>query len=189
MSINKQLFLPSYYISFKQVYFMKNRISLVVLFLISLSVYSQEQDSSRQRNAVFYEIAGVGGPHTINYERIFVGRKLISFSTRIGMGFSDFIDYHGNFNPNITIPVLVNMSIGKKHKAEIGVGQSFSNIVEVNTTTGAPDRGSYFSTVFNLGYRYEKPGKPFLFRVGYTPIIEFNKRLVHWAGLSIGYLF
>ena len=138
---------------------------------------------------MFYEIAGVGGPHTINYERIFVGRKLISFSTRIGIGFSDFIDYHGDFNPNITIPALGNMSIGKYHKVEIGVGQAFSNIVEVNTTTGAPDRGSYLSTVFNLGYRYQRPDKPFLFRAAYTPIIEFNQKFTHWAGVSIGYLF
>ena len=168
---------------------MKNRLALVVLFLTTLNIYSQAQDSILQRNAVFYEIAGVGGPHTINYERIFVGKKLISFSARIGIGFSDLIDYHGRLNPNITIPALANMSIGNKHKVEIGAGQALSNIVEANTQTGAPDRRSYFSTVFSLGYRYERPDKPFLFRAAYTPIIEFNQRFTHWAGVSIGYLF
>tara|TARA_B100000809_G_C14997676_1_gene480363 strand:+ start:84 stop:554 length:471 start_codon:yes stop_codon:yes gene_type:complete len=156
---------------------------------MSLNLYSQTQDSTLQRNAVFYEFAGVGGAHTMNYERIFVGKKLVSFSARIGIGFSDLIDYYGHFNPNMTIPALINMSIGKKHKVEVGVGQALSSIPEVNTKTGDPDRGSYFSTVFNLGYRYQRPGKPFLFRVAYTPIIEFNEKFTHWVGVSIGYLF
>lgn len=189
MNIKRNTFFQKPLITHTHLYLVRYGFALMLVFFMSMNAYSQEEDSIIQRNAVFYELAGVGGAHTINYERIFQWKPLINYSARIGLGFSEIIDYKGDFNPNIIIPVLVNISIGKHHKAEFGIGQAFSNVVDVDTKTGAPIRSSYLSTVFNIGYRFQRPDNPFLFRAEYTPIFEFNRDITHWAGISIGYLF
>jgi hypothetical protein len=87
------------------------------------------------------------------------------------------------------IPVMMNLMFGENHKLELGVGETFSNLIETDISTGEPARMSNFSTTFNIGYRYENTRKNILIRAGYTPYIEFNETYKHWIGVSIGFLF
>lgn len=161
----------------------------MILLILTLKGYSQEKADSINRNAIFFEMGGAGGSHSMNYERRFELNQMIDLSARGGFGFDNLVDYNGIFNPDIVIPVMLGMMCGENHKLELGVGQTFSNLIETDIDTGEPARMSNFSTTFNIGYRYENPRKNILIRAGYTPYIEFNETYKHWAGVSIGFLF
>lgn len=162
---------------------------LVLFLLTPCAVRSQNDSVSHRKNAIYFEIGGAQGAHSMNYERIIKLKPLFDLNLRAGYGFDNLIDYNGNFNPDFALPVMAGASYGLKHKVECGVGQTFSNTIETDIQTGEPTRQSNFSTTFYLGYRYQNPEKRLLFRAGYSPIIEFNDRYKHWAGVSIGFIF
>ena len=164
----------------------------VVLFCLSTPLLAQKSKDSIvfKKNAVFYELAGSGGRHSINYERSFVIKQSkFTGSVRGGLSLSNYRDFDGNFNPDFTLPLMANLMYGAKHRGEIGVGQTLSSIVEGNTNTGDPKRGNHFNTTFNIGYRYQRQNGGPMVRVGYTPVINFRGEYKHWFGASIGFTF
>jgi hypothetical protein len=167
------------------------RYSAGILFFlfISCTSYAQHDTTSRMENAIYFEMGGAGGSHSMNYERLFKLIPLLDLNARIGIGFDNFVDYNGNLNPDVALPVMATVMYGKNHKVEGGVGQTFSNTIETNIHTGEPARMSNFSTTFYIGYRYQNPAKRLLVRAGYSPYIEFNENYKHWLGVSIGFMF
>jgi hypothetical protein len=85
--------------------------------------------------------------------------------------------------------LTINGFYGQNHKIELGVGETFSNIVHVGITDFKPKRITNFHTILSIGYRYQKKSNGIVFRCAYTPIIEFNSYFRHWAGISFGYSF
>jgi hypothetical protein len=169
---------------------MKYRFLIVFLSIIlSHESFSQIDSSHIARNVIFIEVAGVGGYGSINYERVMYDKKYLVFAIRCGLGTYHIVDYTNIINPDIIIPVTMNGFYGQNHKIEIGVGETFTNIVHADITDFKPKRVSNFNTIFSIGYRYQKNTGGIVFRCAYTPIIEFNRYLRHWAGVSFGYSF
>ncbi len=149
------------------------KIVVIILFIIPSICKSQERD-------IYLELAGSGGLGSINYEKkigTFGGQGTFSYSG----GFS-LTPIDKNNGTVLIFPLLMHTCLGKTHKAEFAIGQSFS------ITT----RGQFFlKTPVFIGYRYHKEDHPFLFRAGYSPLInnitQFSVQ--HWGGISFGYAF
>jgi hypothetical protein len=169
---------------------MKYRFLIVLLtIIISHETFSQIDSNHIARNAVFIEVAGVGGYGSINYERVMYRKKLLMSSMRLGISTYHIVDYTNKHNPDIIIPFTLNGFYGRNHKIELGAGETYSNIVHADLTNITLKRVSNFSTIFSIGYRYQKNTSGVIFRCAYTPIVEYNKYLRHWAGISFGYSF
>ena len=169
---------------------MKYRFLIVFLSIIlSHESFSQIDSSHIARNVIFIEVAGVAGYGSINYERVMYDKKYLMFAMRCGLGTYHIVDYTNIINPDIIIPFTMNGFYGQNHKIEFGVGETFSNIVHADLNDFKPKRVSNFNTIFSIGYRYQKNTGGIVFRCAYTPIIEFNRYLRHWAGVSFGYSF
>jgi hypothetical protein len=162
---------------------------IIMMLFLSNSVLAQKDTTVRLKNAIYFEMGGAGGSHSMNYERIIAIKPLLDINLRGGFGFDNLIDYKGDFNPDFAMPFMAGATYGNNHKAECGIGQTFSNTIETDIQTGEPARMSNFSTTFYIGYRYQNPDKRLLFRAGYSPFIEFNEQFKNWVGVSIGFVF
>jgi len=157
--------------------------------MISNMTFSQNDSTHIAHNILYIELAGVGGYGSINYERVVFFKNKMMFGMRCGISSYHINDYSNTFNPDIVIPLSINAYYGKNHKAEIGVGETISNIVHADFANFKPKRETKFHTIFSIGYRYQKNAGGIFFRCTYTPIFEFNKYLRHWAGISFGFSF
>ncbi|MGY8953280.1 MAG: hypothetical protein ACKVJP_07950, partial [Flavobacteriales bacterium] len=110
-----------------------------------------------------------------------------AFGFRAGLGALSFRDFNYKINPDIVIPFGVNFIYGTKHRAELGIGQSLSNIVQANSETGEGERITSFHATASIGYRFQKQNGGLFFRVVYSPIYENYQRLRHWGGVSLGF--
>lgn len=167
----------------------KSKLLLVAFcFLVSLSdLKSQEVISSK--NSIFFEILGNGGLYSINYER------RLSADLYVRIGFSSFlsIDFVGGDTGGriTTFPVLLTYLSGqKKSHFEIGGGMLFGKDNSYQVPGAIIDLTSF------IGYRYQAPGKGFLFRVGFTPFLSLDNKANYpdkgislSGGISLGYHF
>lgn len=169
---------------------MKYKFFTVILsIMISNVAFSQNDSTQITHNLLYIEVAGAGGYGSINYERVIIIKKYLMFAIRFGMSTYHIKDYTNKFNPDIMIPLFINGYYGKNHKIELGIGQTFANIVHADFTEFKPKRVTNFHTVFSIGYRYQKNIGGIFFRCAYTPIIEFNDYFRNWVGISFGYSF
>lgn len=149
------------------------KIVYIILFIVPSYCQSQERD-------IYLELAGSGGLGSINYEKNLGDiDKQGSFSYSAGFSLTPIDKNNGTV---LIFPLLMHTYFGKTHNAEFAIGQSFS------LTT----RGQFFlKTPAFIGYRYHKEDHPFLFRAGYSPIINNITQLSvqHWGGISFGYAF
>ncbi len=164
-------------------------IKVIFLILFSHNTFSQTESTDIASNFIYLEVAGVGGYGSINYERVMYCKKYLMFTMRCGISTYHILDFKNKLNPDIIIPFALNAFYGENHKIELGVGESFLNIIHANTTDLKPKRITHFHTILSIGYRYQKNTGGIVFRCAYTPIIEFNRYFRHWAGISIGYSF
>jgi len=161
------------------------KIKFVVLFL-AIHFISAAQSTPVKLNGVYFEIAGVGGGNSINYERRFILKdSTLRIAARVGLNIYNITDFENSFNPNLVIPFMPTLLIGQTHNAEIGIGQSFASVVKTDAGDSYRDNDLY--TIFNVGYRYQK--NLFLFRVGYTPILSYQGEYKNWFGMSFGVNF
>ena len=161
-------------------------LTLIITFLHAES--NSQNDSGRySRDLVYIEFLGAGGLGSLNYERLIWKKKEIDLGVRVGISSIRFRDHELNFNPDIIIPITVNGTWGKDHKAELGIGQTITNVVQAASTDGSPERKTDVHLNFNLGYRYKKDKGGLILRFGYTPIIESYREFRHWGGISIGW--
>lgn len=172
----------------------KKYIKIIFCVIVFFLIYNKKAKAKNDsiyffRNSLYFEIMGVGGFISLNYERIILKKKKFKIGIRTGLGTYNISDYTNKFNPDIIIPLSLNGFYGNKHKIEFGIGQTISNIVHANNSKFIPERITEIHANFTIGYRYRKKQGHFIFRCNYTPIIEFYKYLKHSAGISIGYVF
>lgn len=166
-------------------------IYILILFLFSYSVSFAQTDSTATtaNNSVSLDILGIGGYGSLNYERTIFNFSSIRVGVRAGISTLNFTDYTTKFNPDIIIPISINALYGNKHNLELGAGQVISNIVQASKKNYKPERVFNAHANFTIGYRYQKKKGGFMFRLNYTPIIEFYNDYRHWGGVSVGYAF
>ncbi len=167
---------------------MKLYLAILLLFTYSFCI-AQSDSLSTKKNSIYLEILGIGGYGSLNYERGLFEVNKIKIGARLGLSTYHLTDFTTSFNPDIIIPIAIHAQYGNKHNAEVGLGQVISNIVETNEVTFNPERTTNIHANFTIGYRYQKPKGGFVFRINYSPVIEFYKDYRHWAGLSVGYAF
>ncbi|MDX1671436.1 MAG: hypothetical protein R3211_03785 [Balneolaceae bacterium] len=91
----------------------------------------------------------------------------------------------------ITIPVMVNHLSGTgNHHLELGGGITIITFSENDPDEDLLDlsSGSAVAATATVGYRYQKPEGGFLFKIGFTPLTNFDVFLP-WGGISLGYAF
>ena len=151
---------------------------------------SQLDDSTHTpTHSVYLEIGGAGGYGSINYEQQLFKKKDWILATRIGLSTYHLKDYRTKFNPDVLIPLTAKLFYGNTHKAEIGIGETITSTVHANEADFKPKRVINFHTHFSFGYRYQPAGTGILIGAAYTPILEFNHSIRHWASVSLGYSF
>jgi hypothetical protein len=188
---------------------MKKIILLIWLSTISITAICQEQpiDNKLQyKNSIQFDVGGHGLFYSLNYERILLNGN--NFKTAAQAGISYYPASTGI--RDVWIPISINelYTIGNHH-IEFGLG-----IVPIREAARDADNNPrywFWSGLFSgrIGYRYQKPGGRFLFRAGFTPVVESGLEYTHlgesmdrtytWvsgfrefiplAGVSIGYAF
>ena len=157
--------------------------------MLGNAAFSQKDSVRFAHNVIYLEVLGIAGYGSLNYERVLHFKKSWMFAARVGLSTYNIKDYTNKFNPDILIPVTVYGSYGKSHKIELGIGQLFQSIVQVNLNEFKPARTNNFNTVFSLGYRYQKKQSGIFLRVAYTPLLDYTGYFRNWGGASIGYSF
>jgi hypothetical protein len=166
------------------------KLFLTILLLSFYSISKAQEDSlSIKKNSIYIEILGVGGYGSVNFEREILKIKKIKIGTRLGITTYNLTDFTTKFNPDLIIPISINAQYGNKHNLEISLGQVISIIVETNPNTYTPERTTNIHPNLTVGYRYQKTKGGFIFRINYSPIIEFYQDYKHWGGISFGYAF
>lgn len=151
--------------------------------------YSQKDTTNIARNLLYMEVLGIGGYGSVNYERLIYYKNALTFTTRFGISTYHIKDYMNKFNPDILIPISIYGCLGKNNKIELGIGQTYTNIVHYDLTDLKPSRTFNFHSNFSIGYRFQKKTSGVFFRCAYTPLIMYNRYFRNWGCLSIGYSF
>lgn len=166
---------------------------LILLLLVSSILMHQGacQDNSDTvaTNVVYLELLGAGGFGSLNYEHLFLMKESLRSGLRAGIITSRIFDFQGRLNPDFSLPVSWLLFYGSKHNLEFGLGTTFTSTVRASSGKFTPERRAGLHQHFCLGYRYQKTGSGFLFRITYTPVIEFYRYFSHWGGTSLGYAF
>ncbi len=168
---------------------MKYLLLLIFLLLNKGSIIAQTDSSHVVNRSIYLEIGGIGGYGSINYEQSFFKMKQLTLAARVGITTYHINDFQNKFNPDLLFPLTFKISYGKKHKAEIGAGETFTFIVYADEANFKPERKLNTHTHFLIGYRYQPAKRGVMTGIAYTPILEFNRYIKHWAGVSIGYSF
>jgi hypothetical protein len=166
------------------------RIPLLFLFLICINRSVAQSDSNRiLKNILFVELGGPGGYGSVNYERTLIKQNKISIQGRMGLSTVHLKNHYRKLSPDIIIPLSIHFCYGSSHKAEIGLGETFTYMNVVNFDNYGSKRNSYFHSFISLGYRYQPIKSRIFARIAYTPILERNINLRQWGSLSLGYQF
>lgn len=176
---------------------MKNRFArirficvFIMLYLfVNWSAYSQNDPMKIKQNMIYLEAGGMGGYGSINYERFVFIRQHLAFSVRAGFSTVHWRDFTNTINPDLLFPIAINACLGNDHKLEMGIGQTFTSIIQASPNDFKPIRTAERHTNFQVGYRYQKQSGGVFFRLAYTPFMEQNIRFRNWAGISVGYAF
>lgn len=126
-------------------------------------------------NAFHLEALGMGGFYSLSWEHRFAKGDWL-----LQPGLSVFADNGRTF---FVLPVLAKKTFGQgPHQLETGIGQGFT----LQTGNGAK---GFARGLLLVGWRYQRPNRPWIMRVSYTPFISYliDVQYQHWGGISIGY--
>jgi len=130
------------------------------------------------KNNIYLELGGSGVLYSINYERTFIEKEILSLNGRFGISF-----FPGIF----AIPITMHILVGKiRNFLDIGTGIS---LIRLESSRDF-DPFIPLQTII-VGYRFQSIYNGIVFRIAYTPFIEWfnNPPVYHWGGLAIGYRF
>ena len=146
---------------------------ILLIFALCASVCYGQND-----RYVTFELSGVGGFASLNYEKSFFKKGVNDISYRFGFSVTPIDKNNGMV---LIFPVMIHDVIGKTaHKLDLGIGQSFS------VTT----KGDFFILMpISFGYRYQPEDKKYYLRLAYTPLVSYliDFQWQHWAGFTYGY--
>jgi hypothetical protein len=171
---------------------------LLTLSIVNLTVTAQDSVHYSKSN-LFVELGGAGF-FSGNFERLFSIRKSFTVSGRLGLGVypSQIGIFGGPSKSSGIAPLTLSMIYGNRFAIESGYGLSvgWDNAEDAYGNKGPL---KWFTGI--LGFRYQKPGGGFLFRLDYTPWIRYPEicldtncieksrrtEFTHVFGLSLGW--
>jgi hypothetical protein len=152
------------------------KFTLFTIVVINLAFqgksYAQnEAETFTAKNLIFAEAGGNAVRYSVNYGRIFnqKGKLKLSGSVGFSMWYFDTFNHSGSTAWFPSLPMEISGFWGRsKHHLEIGVGTT-------HTLSPVRDEIGYTAHVpFRLGYRYQKPGGGYVFRIGYMPAFKYS---------------
>jgi hypothetical protein len=155
--------------------------------LLTHAAFAQQDAKPTFKNNVFLELLGNGGYASFNYEYRIFQHKNINLYPSIGISTFKTKDFTGSVNPDVIIPIGLRMYYGSKHALVLGLGQTISSTVHLNTEDFEAKRDYKLSANIMLGYRINF--KRINLQLAYTPILENYNHYINWLGLAIGYKF
>lgn len=166
--------------------------STIVLLLLSVQLsFGQRQTFPRTQenttqNVVTLEMLGHGFGYSFNYERILFNNSFFRTSAQIGFS------YYGK-NADVTpvwIPITINQitKIQQHGYLEMGGGKIIRNDGFMNSDNVYVNNYRVQEWILRLGYRYEHPESPWVFKLTYTPFLSPGE-YVHWGAMGFGVKF
>ena len=191
----------------KQLFF-----AVLTLFIIT-TIHAQKEEKLsyvfKYKNSVQLGLMGHGAFYSVNYERVLLNYSRFKTTAEIGAGYYPDEIAEGLLDVyTLWMPVMINNfyslspTLGHQN-IEAGIGHVF--IRDRHFSIAYP---RYYGlkkwyqgyAVFKIGYRYQKPEGRMIFRIYYSPFIEYYvdfyhggnigyRDFHHWGGISIGYAF
>ena len=165
---------------------------MLVMVLVSPSTISAQTTPDGGNNTFYLELFGNGGLFSVNYER----EILSVVRLRIGYGAWTTDSFFNDAETSVwTIPLTLQATRGRgSHHIEFGGGVVFGHR-EREQLSGAS--GAFTSLTGIAGYRYQRPGRGFVFRATATPFYGFGEENIAYPdpgffpsfGVSFGYGF
>lgn len=180
------------------------KITLLLLVLFSVSIYSHAQTESNYRQTIFGTFLGNARLGSINYDR------RLTPGTNFGLGFSVGLSgsysHYGYKDITTGVPVVLNYLLGKgAHALELGIAATpefrlkKSDTKTVGTPVGVKEKSVFFHSHFNIGYRLQPlKNKGLMINALWTPALNFekggyydykNKAALLNFGVGVGYSF
>jgi hypothetical protein len=166
--------------------------STLLLLAFALPADAQDATASVRNNAAYFEFLGNGGVFSINYERAVTPLLRL----RVGVASWTAQSFWGDAETQFeTFPLMLHVVPGRgAHRFEAAIG------VLPGRRGRQPDMGEsggFVSLIGLIGYRYEPPGRRFVFRAGVTPFYGFGDSAVAYPddgflpslGISFGARF
>jgi hypothetical protein len=145
------------------------------------------------RNVLYVELLGSGGVWSVNFERGAGAARL-----RAGVASWSADDSFGAGTTSYTtLPLTVSHIRGRgSHHLESGGGVTLGSR-RFSSSFGGSERSNFVTLTGLLGYRYQGPGRGFVFRASFTPMYGFGDDETAYpdpgffpsAGLSFGVAF
>jgi hypothetical protein len=162
-------------------------IALAASLPLARPAAAQEVQPPLARNAVYVELLGNALLYSVNYDRLFTP----NVAGRVGLMFVAAEDDDGDSGTAAIFPLMGSYLWGDGNSHfETGIGLAVAtasfDVDEIDIDESGGGTGVYGTGV--LGYRYQRPGGGFLFRVGLTPVFTTSD-FAPWFGLSFGYAF
>ena len=160
-------------------------IFLIAVVTVSGSALAQTAEPVA-RHAAYGEILGNALLFSANYERRFTER----LAGRVGLSVLPFEDEDGDTDTVLVVPLMLNAITHPRanHHFETGIGLLIAGGERLEFTGLGDEGDETFSTAAGtatIGYRYQRPGGGFIFRVGLTPVFD-SRNVLPWLGVSFG---
>lgn len=170
---------------------MKKAFLIAGLIYITISVQAQKKFAFERPNSFQMELFGHGFIYSLNYERVLINRPGTKVAVQIGAGY--YPKQHGIIPLWIPLVTTAIIPIGKSTQFEAGIGTVFTHELQQPTVSLIDNTNiSYFLTA-RTGIRIQRNGYPWLFRIAFTPFIEYYNRgfraIYPSGGASFGYTF
>ena len=164
--------------------------STVLLLACALPADAQDAADPWRNNAVYFELLGNGGVFSINYERAVTPSLRLRVGAASWTAHSFWGDEETRFE---TFPLMLHVIPGHgAHRFEVAIG-----ILPGHRQGDMGESGGFVSLTGLIGYRYEPPGRRFVFRAGVAPFYGFGDSAMAYPaegflpslGLSFGARF
>jgi hypothetical protein len=149
------------------------KILMVLIGLMAATILSAQDTLRFSRNNLYFELGGAGVLLSGNLEHFLSISNSLILSGRAGLGFYpiELGLFGGKTIYSGIVPISASLLYGNKFSVEAGLGLS----IGWDDDSDAHDNNGPIKWYNGmLGLRYQKPGKGFLFRFGYTPIMRFK---------------
>ena len=152
------------------------------LLLLALAISTSL--AAQARNTAYLELGGNGIIPTVNYERQFRD----TWHWRVGFSVVSGEDSDGDSDVTYVLPVMVGRinNPNGNHHLETAAGLLFVTGDSQDLFDEEDEEINNVAGTVTIGYRYQKPGRGFVFRAGLTPIFDTSD-ILPWAGVSFGY--
>lgn len=172
------------------------RLVLILFLLLGCIGFTHAQDVSykksfTKKNSVQLDLGGHGFLYSLNFERIIFNSDRFKTGLQAGVSYYPVSTGVRNFWFPMTLNEIISFN---QHHVEIGGGVVFTyEKIMSSEQYHIPSRWEWFKFYAGrIGYRYQKPEGKFIFRAGFTPLMEiedFYREFHPTGGVSFGYAF